>query len=175
MKNFLVLDLSNLGSAYSIINRFVDNENIEVFEISPIGTAALLILNVNDSISSQLLYNNIKNEYKSDLMSMALITDIEPSVVKTYLSQSQAQIQKNLLILESSEVSRMFSVAQNAATKGTIGLVDFRVIRTNPCNAVLVITSDQISNLMTFKDFGVKTTLINDVQNSVKEYFEIIK
>lgn len=175
MKNLIVIDLSNLGSAYAIINRFVDLGSVEVFEISPIGTGSLLILNVEDQISSQILFNNIKNEFNTEVKSISLITDVESEVIKTYLSQAQAKIKKNILIIESSEVSRIFSIAQIAATRTSVGLVDFRVVRTNPCNANLVLTSDNISDFMFFKDYGAKMTIINDVQQSVKDFFEVLK
>lgn len=174
-KNLIVIDLCNLGSAYSIINRFVDSEVTEVFEVSPMGTGSILILNVQDAVSGEIIFNNIRKEYKADIQNISLITGIQEMAVKVYLSQFQSPILKNILIIESTQVSKIFSIADVAANNANIGLVDFRVVRTNPCNAILVLTSDNVVDLMSFKNLGAKTTIINDVQNSVKEFFEIIK
>lgn len=174
--SLLVLDLSSYGSALAIINQFADGKNVVVFEVSPIGTAALLILEIKDRIASHLVKNEIGSFYKSSILSSRLLETFDTSLLKVYLSQNQDEVAKHLLIQEFSFVSEAFAAAQDLLTQ-QVRVIDFRVIRTFPMNVILTSTSDHIEKLVGIKNIGFPRagTVVEKVEPVLKEYYQIVK
>lgn len=174
MKNFLVIELSNLGSAYSIVNQFAEIDSVDVFEISPIGAGSILILSSSDALSAEILYNNIKTNYKNSILNIQLILEIQTEVILTYLSQNKPNLKKHLAVIEAGSVANMFMYANKLLDK-KIELIDFRLIRTRPANVILTVTTDNIETLSQLNFTDAHVTIINDLQPVTKSYFEIVK
>lgn len=174
--SLLVLDISSYGSALAIINRFCDDKNVEVFEVSPIGTAAVLILEIKDRITATLLKNEIFSFYKGSLLAHRLLEQFDMNLLKVYLSQNKPEVQTHLLVQEFSFISEAFVAAQNW-TKRNVDVIDFRVIRTFPANVILTMTSESLDILTQFKEAnGVKSsTVIERVEPILKKYFQIVQ
>lgn len=173
---FVVLDLTSYGSALAILNQFADDDVVKVFEISPTGSAAFLLLATKNLVDAEVLASQIKKIYKDDILEIELILKTQEEVLQTYLSQNTPKLKKNLAVLELDRISKAFFIA-NETVKNGMSLVDFRVVRTFPCNIILTITSDETSELLSIKNkyHFLKTTIISDVQSTLKSYFEIIK
>ncbi len=174
LSHFAIFDLTKIGTAYQIINSFVDDETIHAFEISPLGTKAVLMLNSKDLIALQFVYNQCLSRHKADILNATCIPDINIEIIETYLSQNQPQLATSLLIIETESFATAFNFAQSLALKN-ISLVDFRVIRTTPPN--LIITATAATALLTpflTASSVIKTTLIDQVQKSLRSYFEIL-
>ena len=174
--SLLVLDLSSYGSALAIINQFCDGKGVEVFEVSPVGTAALLVLEIKDRIASTLLKNEIYSFHKSSILSFRLIENYDLKLLKVYLSQNQDLVLNHLLVQEFSFVSEAFAVAHEL-TSQNINIVDFRVIRTFPMNVILTSTSQSLDQLVKVKNVGVPraSTIIEKTEPVLKEYYQIVK
>jgi hypothetical protein len=174
--SLLILDLSSYGSALAIINQFCDGKSVEVFEISPIGTAAILILEIKDRIASTLLKNEILSFFKSSILSSRLIEKYDLRILKVYLSQNNDSISNHLLIQEFSFVSEAFVAAQELLSKN-ISVIDFRVIRTFPMNIILTSSDDSMAKLVESKNLGSPrvATLIEKVEPTLKEYYQVVK
>ena len=167
-------DLSKVGTAYQIINSFVDDQVIHVFEISPMGSRAVLILVSQDLISLQVVYNQVLSMHKADILISTCIEMISPKILETYLSQNRTQMAASLLIVETDSFSMAFDFGQKLALKN-IELVDFRVVRTGPPNIIITATgSSEALNIFLTASSCVKTTLIDQVQKPLKAYFEIL-
>lgn len=174
-KNLLVLDLFSYGSALGIINQFVDDDQIKVFEISPIGSAAVLILWVRDFLTASILKKEIESQFKSSLHSVSLIENLHEELLPIYLSQKQGLLCKKMLIVESNNLADSFSAA-DSGLKESYGLVDFRVVRTYPKNVILIFSADHFKTSfiesLQQKDFHL--TQIDQLNPALKSYFEIV-
>ena len=173
--HFIIFDLTKLGTAYQIINSVVDGDTIKTFEISPLGSQAVLILVTKDLISAQLILNQCLSLYKSDITDAAIIENVDQNILGPYLSQNVPQIQQAMLIAESNSFARAFSTAKKFVTS-EISIVEFRVIRTGPPSLVLITTSTSIEKLNIFMQTNqnAKMTLIPEVQKSVVSLFQVI-
>lgn len=170
--SLLVLDLSSYGSALAIINQFCDDKSVQVFEVSPLGTAGLLILDIKDPIAGTLLKNDIFSIHKNFILSYRLIEEYDLQLLKVYLSQNKPEIQKHLFVQEFSFVSEALAAAKEWMQK-SIQLVDLRVIRTFPTNIILTVTTDDFEQLLQLKNLGGPrtSTLIENVEPSLRQYF----
>ena len=65
--HLLAFDLSSYGAALSIINQFVDDQSTKVFEVSPSGQSAILILVSQDLIGLQVIKNEAISFYRSEI------------------------------------------------------------------------------------------------------------
>lgn len=174
-KHLIALDLSSYGMALSIINRFVDDDTIKVFEISPCGQSAILILVVKEINTLLVLKSEITSFFKSHILDVRVIADFHAELLPTYLSQTKAKISKSLLILEGSSVAIGLEIADKLLKENHI-LIDFRVVRTFPKNVILTISEASGKNLNQLLDINFlefKKTFIDNVQPPLKSYYEI--
>jgi len=174
-KNLLVLDLFSYGSALSILNQFVDDDQIKAFEISPTGSAATLILLIRDFLTATVLKKEIESQFKSSLHSLSLIENIHQNLLPTYLSQKQGLLSKKMLVAESNSLADSFFLAQNSLTEN-YSLVDFRVVRTFPKNVILIFSADQfaVNFIEKLQKKNFHLTQIDHINSALKSYFEIV-
>ncbi len=171
--NLLVIDLASYGIAFSIINQFCDEIQVKVFEVSPIGHVGIIILLIKDETAAEVLKNEILSFYKSNLISVCLLKNFDKRLLPVYLSQNKDEALKSMLILEFSFVSDAFVAAQKLLTEN-ISLLDFRIIRAYPLNAILVAAADDPAKLISLREnlCARSSTLIENVGAVVKEYFQ---
>lgn len=170
------MDLTSYGSSLAILNQFVDDDVVKVFEVSPTGQASFLILTTQSLVDAEILESQIIKIYKDDILSIELIKNIKSEVVQTYLSQKAPDVKKSIAVFEMDRLSKAFFVANEMMEKN-IHLLDFRVVRTQPCNIILTVSADSASQLLEAKSkyFFAKATIISEVQNTLKSYFEIVR
>ncbi len=170
-----VFDLAKVGTAYQIINSFVDNVTVRVFEISPIGTNAVLILNSKDQIALQFIFKQCQSLYRADILYSTLLKEVNSLVIEAYLSQNKPQVKKHILMAEVQNFSEAFLLAQKMSSAG-LSFLDFRAVRTSPPNLIISSTTDDLAGVQVFltSHDGAKITLIENVQNSLSQYFEIL-
>lgn len=175
-RHLVVIDLSSYGSALAIINQFCDDEDVKVFEISPLGSAALLILLTKESTAATILQKQIVSHWGAAVINTALILDSHNDLLPTYLSQKSSAVAKNILVLESASVSTALATANNLLNK-EIQLLDLRVVRTFPSNTILTVTGENPEALLAIatKQADLKTTFVANVQKTLQEYFQISK
>lgn len=174
-KSLLVLDLFSYGSALSILNQYVDDDQIKVFEISPTGSAATLILWIRDVMTANVLKKDIESQFKASLHSVSLIENLNEELLPTYLSQKQGPLFKKMLVAESNSLANSFLVA-DGSLKENYSLVDFRVVRTHPKNVILIFSADdfKINFIETLQEKDFHLTQIDHLSATLKSYFEII-
>lgn len=177
-ENFLIFDLSKLGTAYQIINSFADSENLQVFEICPLGAQAVLILISKDLILLQLVHSQAVSLHKSDILNSVIIENVDSRILNPYLSQPSqpsTEMKSNLLVLETNGFTTAFANAKQLVD-ADIDIIDFRAIRTCPPNLIITATSDRIEKLSEFvnQDTSSKVSIIPKVQSSLRSYFEIL-
>lgn len=168
-KHLLAFDLASYGAALGIINQYVDDSNVKVFEISPCGSSAILILISSDKMSLQIVKSQSESIFKAQILASAMVENIHNDLLPTYLSQNKVELKNNLLVLEGSYVCSALEIANELLNSGET-LVDFRIIRTFPKSVMLTFTSS-ITKTFEFKDF--KKTIIENVQPVLKSYYEI--
>ncbi len=170
-KHLLAFDLASYGAALGMINQFADDTTIKVFEVSPCGTSAILILLSADTMSLQIVKSQCETLFKSQIMSASIVENIHEDLLPVYLSQNKVELKSNLLILEGNWVSSAFELANTILLTGE-QLVDFRIIRTFPKNVILTMTStnNEIEKIDS-KDF--KKTFIENLQPVLKSYYEL--
>lgn len=170
--HLLAFDLSSYGAAFAIINQFVDDETVKVFEVSPCGVSANLILLAKESISLQIIKSEAIAIFQSQILSAALIENIHHDLLPVYLSQNKSTLKKSLIIFEGSSVAQGLALAQKALTE-KMSLIDFRVIRTFPKNVVISVTADSSTPALSTEEFDFKKTHIENIQPSLKSFYEI--
>jgi|GEM_PF-4881644 len=168
----LAFDLSSYGAAFAIINQYVDDEVVKVFEVSPSGPSAILILLCKEIISLQIIKSQVASIYSAQILSVALIENIHEELLLTYLSQNKTKLKKSLAIYEGSFVSMGLVLAQKALVAKN-SLIDFRVIRTFPKNVVLTVSVDSLGQLVSSDAFNFKKTYIENIQPSLRSFYEI--
>lgn len=168
-KHLLAFDLASYGAALAIINQFVDDSAVKVFEISPSGSSATLILLSSDAMSLQVIKAQGESVFKSQVLASALVENIHADLFPAYLSQNKTQLKNNLMVLEGNYVSLALAAANKLLNSGET-LVDFRIIRTFPKNVMLTFTNSK-TQIFESKDF--KKTLIDNIQPVLKSYYEI--
>jgi hypothetical protein len=169
-KHLLSFDLTSYGAALSLINQFVDDEAIKVFEVSPLGHSAQLILLAKDLVSLQVVKAQSVGLLKSQILDSCLIENIHAELLPTYLSQNKTEVAKNIAIFEGGFVSTGFVLAQKLLLSDS-KLLDFRIVRTNPKNVILTATSNQSTSYENLDIEKFKKTIIENVQASLKNYF----
>lgn len=176
LKHALVLDLTKLGTAYQMINSFVDNEVVQAFEVSPCGTQAVLILTSDDLIALRFIEKECLSLFKMDILKISFLENIKEEILLTYLSQNVPVLQKHLAVIELNSFADSFTIAQNLTAEG-LAIVDFRAVRTCPPNLILTVTSESLLKLTAISDwnFNFKVTVIGSVQKPLRSYFEILK
>ncbi len=170
--HLLVFDLSSYGAAFAMINQFVDDEAVKVFEVSPCGQAAILILLAKEIISLQIIKAEAAAIFSSQILATALIENIHADLLPTYLSQNKSPLNKAVAILEGSMIALGFSLAQKALLASNT-LIDFRVIRTFPINVVITVSAESADSLVNSDGYDFKKTYIDKVQPSLKSFYEI--
>lgn len=170
--HLISFDLSSYGVALAIINQFVDDKTIKVFEVSPCGQSAILILLATDNISIQIIKSGAASLFKSQILSCAVIENIHADLLPAYLSQNKAALAGSLMLLENPSVSAALGLADQLLKEKHL-LVDFRVIRTFPKNVILTFSTEKLSylNKLNLPDF--KKTSIENIQPSLKSFYEI--
>lgn len=171
-KHLLSFDLTSYGTAFGIVNQYVDDQNVKVFEISPSGQSAVLVLLAQDSFSLQIIKSEAGTFFKDNILAIQLIENFHDELLPTYLSQNKTKLKKAMAIFEGSFVSSGMKLADRALSRN-ISLVDFRVVRTFPKNVIITFTSDSLPELMGLEDESFKKTIIEATQPIVKSYYEI--
>lgn len=170
-KHLFAADLSSYGSALAIINKFVDDENVKVFEVSPCGQGGILLLVAKEILPLQILKSECEAMLKSQILNSCVIENCHEQLLKTYLSQNKTKLNKVMAVLEGSFVSSGLFLA-NELLNENLQLVDFRVIRTFPKNVVITVTAERAMAMAHFQNLDFKYTYIEDIQPSLKAFYE---
>lgn len=173
-KHLLALDLSSYGSALSILNKYADDESVKVFEISPCGQGAILILLAKDSMALQLVKSESTAMLKSQILDSYAIENFHGDLLPTYLSQNKTELKKVMAVLEGGLVSSGLFLANELLDEG-ISLVDFRVIRTHPKNVIITVTAASAMTMAHFQNLDFKYTFIEDIRPTLRSYYEVSK
>lgn len=171
-KHLLAFDLSSYGAALAIINQFADDDAVKIFEISPCGTSAVLLLVAQEINVLTLVKTEAESIFKSQILSSAIIENIHSDLLPTYLSQNKTPLKKSLVILEGNFVALGLSLSDRAL-KENHSVVDFRIVRTGPKNVIITIGAEKLDDLVNLNLIGFKKTTIENIQPSLKSFYEI--
>lgn len=156
----------------AVINRFVDGESVRVFEISPSGQMATLILMTKDEITAQVLKSESTSLFKDQIIRCESVFNFHEDILPAYLSQNKQTVGKSLLVLETDSVSGAMLEADAYLKKG-IKILDFRTVRTSPKNIILIFTGDNFAVSYEQQLSNFKINIIENVEPTLKQYFEI--
>lgn len=170
--HLLAFDLTSYGAALTLVNQFVDNDSCRDFEVSPCGVQAQVILLFRDVLSLKVVRENAASFLKSQVLDVQTVENIHPSLLPCYLSQTKAELQKKLYIFEGASVASGLVLMQDLLKQGAAP-VDFRIVRTSPKNVIVAVTSHDQLNAGTADRLQFKTTVIDSIQPSLKEFFQI--
>ena len=173
LQHLLALDLTSYGAALAVINKYVDDENVKVFEVSPCGQSAVLILLAKEPLALQVVKSESLAMLKSQILECQLIENFHADLLPAYLSQNKTPLQKVMAILEGSLVSSGLLLANQLLNEG-LSLVDFRVVRTHPKNVILTFTAARAMTMAHFQNLDFKYTFIEDLQPSLKSFYELV-
>jgi hypothetical protein len=171
-RHLCAFDLTSYGAALQMINQFVDDEGVKVFEVSPCGAAATLILLSKEVSVLQLLKAEAQKLFTDSISASVLIENLHADLLPVYLSQNKPILKKSLLVFENSFLSPLLQFADEILKKN-ISVVDFRLIRTFPVNAILTLTADSANALQTQMAPSFKTTVIENIQPALRSFYEI--
>ncbi len=169
--HLLSFDLTSYGAAMSIVNQFVDHEEVRDFELSPCGSGAQLILLGRQAISLSVLRGQAESLYKSQIIDSSVVENIHPQLLETYLAQNKVSVDAHMIIFEGSSLSEGFSLANEILNK-SLNVLEFRMIRGASKN-VMITVSDNNLNLLTEISCGTfKKTVIENIQTPLRSYWQ---
>ena len=173
-RHLIVVDLSSYGSALALINELCDDEGVKVFEVSPMGSGALLIMMTKEITAAAIVKSQIQSQMNPSVLNICLIENAHDELLKTYLSQTQVKVEKNIIVIECAFVSEAIVVA-NQLLSDSVNLLDLRVVRTFPSNTIITATATQAEKLLESVKgkANTKYNLIVNPQLVLKSYFEI--
>lgn len=171
-KHLFAADLSSYGSAMALINKYVDDENVKVFEVSPCGQSAILILLSKELMSLQIVQNEGLALLKSQILDSCIIENVHEDLLPTYLSQNKTKLDKVMAVLEGGSISEGLTLANELLNEG-LRLVDLRVVRTHPKSVMITVTGANAMAMAHFENREFKYTYIENLQPALKAFFEI--
>ena len=155
----------------SIINQFVDHDAVRDFEISPCGSGAQLILLGRQAITLNVLCGQVESLYKSQIIDAAVVENIHPNLLETYLAQNKVSVDAHLIVFEGSSLSEGFSLTNKLLNK-SLNVLEIRMIRGASKN-VMITASDNNLNLLSEIMCGTfKKTVIENVQTPLRSYWQ---
>ncbi len=168
----LAFDLTSYGAALSIINQFVDDGVVKVFEVSPCGQLGILILVAHDFVSLQIIKSEVLSSYGSQILEHSIFENVHSEVLLTYLSQNKPLLASTMVVFEGPFVSKALHMADQQAKAGNT-LIDFRVIRTSPKNVILTVGTQAAESTTNIDYLNFKKTQIDKLQPSLRAFFEV--
>jgi hypothetical protein len=149
----------------------VDDEGVKVFEVSPSGQSAILILLAKDVTALQVIKGETIAMLKSQILGSCLIENFNSELLPVYLSQNKTKLQKVMAVLEGGLVSSGLFLANQLLSEG-LSLVDFRVVRTHPKNVIITVTAPSATAMAHFQNLDFKYSYIEDIQPALKAFYE---
>lgn len=173
-RHLLAFDLSSYGAALAIVNQFVDDKAIRLFEISPVGTSAQLILLSEEIQALEFIRNEAQSLFRAQILASEVVADVHSDLLPTYLSQKSSSLKRAMAVFEGESVALGLQLAQ-AILKSGLSLVDFRVVRTSPKNVIITATADTTESLLNLKAVSFRRTCLENLQNPLRELFEVVQ
>lgn len=173
-KHLLTFDLSSYGVALAIANQFADDQAIRIFEISPVGTAAQLILIGEEITSLEFVRSEAQSLFRAQILASEVVANMHADLLPVYLSQKSSPLKKSVVIFEGESTAFGLKLAQQILNDGA-DLVDFRIVRTFPKNVIITATADQAEGLLRLSAAMFRKTCIQNPQRPVRELFEIVQ
>jgi hypothetical protein len=171
-KHLLSFDLSSYGAALAMINHFVDGDACRELELSPCGISAQLILLFKDEMALKIVSENAISYFKSQIKDLKIVSGIHEKLLPCYLSQNKVELKKKMVILEGGFISSGLLLMQNLLEQDA-DPVDFRIVRTEPKNVILTVTTDSDLNLSMADTLQFKSTVVDSIQPALKNFFQI--
>lgn len=123
-KTYAILRTKSIGSAYSILNRLLD-QGFQLFEISPVAEGAhLIVFSEESDVVAQKKYQELHDEISYQVFN-AKCLPLSNSLIEAYLSLGDLEIQNNLVIIENEFLGEIFEASQKLVDAGMV-LLDLR-------------------------------------------------
>lgn len=132
MKNFLFLELTSLGFAYSLIQKHTAHSEIKVFESSPTPRGAVLVLTSGSFAPLESILAEIKgNESQmAQVENVWLRQDLPEKVISAYLNQFLNPLDGHLVLIESESICESVKAVWLAVQQG-LEICEFRTLRSS--------------------------------------------
>lgn len=173
LENLICFDLSSYGGALHIVQQFVNDEDVILLEISPCGQGAILLIGAQELTALQFLQKEAYKLFSNYIISSQIVADVHSKLLPCYLSQESSTLNSHLVVFEAGTFSDAMQLASSALKTEKINIVDFRILRTFPINAILTLTTSDLSNFEKVDHNGFKKTIISKPSSTLKSLYEI--
>lgn len=161
LKHGLFLELKSLGFAYSIVQKYANNDQVKVFEASPTPRGAILILTSMSIDFLQAIIENL-NQQNAFIENLWLAENLSEKLIEAYLNQVLAPLQDNLVLLESESVCEAVR-AVTTAINNAVEICEFRILRSTIYKCIVSLTTSltqfEIEKLFSDATAGGKLSL----------------
>lgn len=142
LKNALFLELTSLGFAYSLVQKYSDDKQIKVFEASPTPRGAILILTSSTLASLESIATAVCTNSKdqSFVENSWLCENLSSKLVESYLNQILAPLKDNLVLIESDSVCEAVKAAA-LALDNNLEICEFRTLRSTVYKCIVSLTT----------------------------------
>lgn len=142
LKNFLFLELTSLGFAYALIQKFADETQIKVFEASPTPRGSILILVSPSTEALRAVLTNISGatEFQTQIENTWLGEGLSERLIEAYLNQILAPLKENLVLFESESICESVK-ATALALDNNFEICEFRILRSAVYKCIVSLTT----------------------------------
>lgn len=147
LKNGLFLELTSLGYAYQLVQKYSADSQIKVFEASPTPRGSLLILMSSSFAALKAIDASISTDRQngSFIENSWMEQDLSEKLIEAYLNQILAPLQKNLVLIETESVCEALKAA-SLALKNGLEICEFRTLRSSVYKCCVSLTSSHARN-----------------------------
>ncbi len=180
LKNFLFLELTSLGSAYTLVQKFTTDSQVKVFEASPTPRGALLVLASASLDSLNLILASLRgnSEAQTSVENSWLGEDLSEKIIEAYLNQVLTPIKNNLVLVETESICEAIRATVMAVDKN-FEICEFRTLRSAIYKCIVSLTTQLsqsevetiFSTLVTTKK--IKLTFVADPTLEIRNQYNL--
>lgn len=170
MTSLAVVQLRNLGAAYTLSNAIFANAELQHLETCPLNGQALVLFQGSPTEMLKVLAQVSSN----DVVASSLIAEANPEILQAYYSLSNCNPAKILVIVECELAGVLFEAAQ-MLLKQDLKVMDLRVPRSMGTRSHLILTGNQISDdvLKDLKGRGLQVTVVNELSEKFRQFLSL--
>jgi len=167
-----ILQVASYGAALEAANIATNRPSLELTEIMPFGTYALLV--VQGEFEALVSYRKVLRT--ADLQKSVIIENPDQRLVKSLYHLENQKPQNFLLILESDFVGYLLQWAQALLPKG-LEIVDLRQPRLPGGWASLILTGAHLeqfqADIRDMEQQKIRVSFVENLNSKFRNYFEI--
>ena len=171
MLSLAVVQLRNLGAAYTLTNAIFSNAELKHLETCPLNGQALVLF---QGPGTESLVGALTQISLNDIVASSVIAEVNPEILQAYYSLTNCNPAKLLVIIESEFAGVLFEAAQ-MLLKQDLKIMDFRVPRSLGTRSHMILTGNKISDdlLIELKARNLQVTVVNDLSEKFSQFLSL--